>query len=449
MRFLLSFKNFFVFFILLLMPLFNVSAETMTLEGKLQVFIEDDLNGQYRYDYAIKLNNEQTISLDAKSATMLAGLKFGTPIQISGHYADNNVIESVMPPFIVESVMPTAVDKPLFQQAQVKMSNESLPAQKSIGILMMEFNDVKMGSQSSVKKLNNEMFNDWDSANNQYKANSEGKLSFKQDSNGDGRADIYGPVLVDVDASGLCDYSNWATQASNIALNEGIDMAQYDYKVFVFPRGTSCKWGGKGRLFCGDDCRAWVIPNWDTRVTKNLFAHELGHNLGMHHSATDFNNDHQVDEEYGEQSIMGWGFKTGTFNAPHRYHLGMYDAFPEALTTVQTSGLYPLTQLQNSYTVVAPQVLKVIKPSNNKEYFISLNGYDPLMNPNFIYMYQVSIHTFQGNSTRSLLISTLDSGEQFVDVDGEFDISVSELIQGFPASANITVNMVESPLLTH
>ena len=48
-------------------------------------------------------------------------------------------------------------------------------------------------------------------------------------------------------------------------------------------------------------------------------AHELGHNLGMWHSASDLNNDGIQDAEYGDNScIMGNAKNWRGINAPHR-----------------------------------------------------------------------------------------------------------------------------------
>lgn len=57
-------------------------------------------------------------------------------------------------------------------------------------------------------------------------------------------------------------------------------------------------------------------------------AHELGHNLGMWHSASDLNNDGIQDAEYGDNScIMGNAKNWRGINAPHRMCVFYFPTF--------------------------------------------------------------------------------------------------------------------------
>jgi hypothetical protein len=32
----------------------------------------------------------------------------------------------------------------------------------------------------------------------------------------------------------------------------------YPTKIYIVPRGPTCRWGGMGYVGCRDDCRVWV-----------------------------------------------------------------------------------------------------------------------------------------------------------------------------------------------
>jgi len=70
---------------------------------------------------------------------------------------------------------------------------------------------------------------------------------------------------------------------------------------------------------------------------QGTLAHELAHNLGMHHASSDWDDDNVLDAEYGEVSdTCGGGGWAGT-NAPHRIQMGWLK--PDAVKVVPSSGI--------------------------------------------------------------------------------------------------------------
>lgn len=155
--------------------------------------------------------------------------------------------------------------------------------------------------------------------------------------NSDGAVTLEGAVLgwYRIDASsGGCAYRTWATLARAAAAADataaGIDLTSGStLKVYAFPNASTCGWAGLGEL-PGDE--SWINNSMNLRVV----AHELGHNLGVHHAATRacttatgartpitsrIADDCTAYSEYGDPfSVMGSG--TNNHHAWHRAQLG-------------------------------------------------------------------------------------------------------------------------------
>ena len=90
----------------------------------------------------------------------------------------------------------------------------------------------------------------------------------------------------------------------------GIDAGEYTFRQIFHPPGGGRRWTGLGKIGCGHHsrlprpggCNAWYNTN---RNLVGLQAHELGHNLGLRHSAGEIRG---AFKEYGEyQSMLGSG----------------------------------------------------------------------------------------------------------------------------------------------
>src|SRR4051812_27839300 len=90
--------------------------------------------------------------------------------------------------------------------------------------------------------------------------------------------DVFGWYRIAGPTAG-CDVDTWAAQARAAVANDGKSLAGYDNVMFVFPDQASCNWAGLGEL-PGD--QTWLNGDISVRVA----AHELGHNLGLHHASS-------------------------------------------------------------------------------------------------------------------------------------------------------------------
>jgi M6 family metalloprotease-like protein len=110
-----------------------------------------------------------------------------------------------------------------------------------------------------------------------YSEESYGDVSLTGKLHSDG--DVFGWYTLDTPTAG-CDVDAWAAQAKDAAAAYGFSAAGYDHIVYAFPSQSSCGgWAGLGEL---PGSQSWMNGDISTRVV----AHELGHNMGLHHASS-------------------------------------------------------------------------------------------------------------------------------------------------------------------
>lgn len=153
------------------------------------------------------------------------------------------------------------------------------------------------------------------------------------------------------------------------ATNDGVDLSQYDRKVYIFPRTTSCGWAGLG-VVGGAKTRSWINGALSTLRTP---AHELGHNFGIYHSRllmcpTSPNTGDCTESEYGDGTDIMGAARTSHYNSHQKDRLGWLNYLVSPpITTVTASGTYTIdpyeTKTQN------PKALKVLKRTGTSDYY--------------------------------------------------------------------------------
>ncbi|HEX8204805.1 MAG TPA: hypothetical protein VF587_01975 [Solirubrobacteraceae bacterium] len=108
-----------------------------------------------------------------------------------------------------------------------------------------------------------------DSANAFYEEDSHGQVSFY--------GDVLGWYTIAAANTG-CDTGAVVAGAAQAAAEEGKALYGYAHVMFVVPPTEDCEWSGLGHL---NGPYSWINGTLDT----NVLAHELGHNLGVHHAA--------------------------------------------------------------------------------------------------------------------------------------------------------------------
>lgn len=213
---------------------------------------------------------------------------------------------------------------------------------------------------------------------------------------------VVGPYALNYSGSS-CDSTLWADAADAAVQADGINLNAFPRKVYVMP--SICSVAGIGEVG-SNPSRAWVFRC----DLPDVFAHELGHNLGMQHAAT-------PSGVYGDISdIMGGsGRPLRQINAPHKEQMGWIP--PQELVAVSNDGNYAIAPLElNPLNTVAPPALKIFKPDTNEHYYLSYRqriGFDVNLDL-FSYLDRTSVHSWSGAGNTNL-VAVLADGESFAD----------------------------------
>ena len=276
--------------------------------------------------------------------------------------------------------------------------------QKTI-VIAINFQNANL--ECSQSQIRGYVFDGTQSVNGMYQETSFGNLWFT--------GNVVGPYTINYNSSNACDYSAWATAADVAATAAGVTLSQYNRKVYVFSKVNGCGWAGLGTVG-GNPSRAWIA----TCDLADVYAHELGHNLGMQHASTDANNDDVADCEYCDNSdIMGYGgVGLRTLNAAHKEQMGWESA--SKIQNVSGNGVFNVAPLEySSLDTPYVQTLKILKPGTTEFYYFSYRrkvGYDVNMPTSCAD--RTSVHHYQGSSAKTFLVGTLPDSGSFTDASG-------------------------------
>jgi PA14 domain/Gametolysin peptidase M11 len=358
-----------------------------TLEVLVADYFDEDVSRTNYYlhvqDGSLKGNKIEILFSQTLSASLLTGDK----ISVSGNWVrQNNSSKLKVNDWFVEQAAP--------------IRTRGLQTRKAI-YLRINFSDLNATfSENQIvdKMLMNQ---DW------YKQASYGQLDFPTDVDSDGKPDVFSIVIPHTKAEG-CDAGAIQSKAVAAANAAGINMALYQHRVLILPP-SNCGWAGLGNVGCANSCTSWIAsPEWDL-----VYTHELGHNLGMHHSGTDTNDDGALESEYGDGSCpMGNIIDKGFFNAPHTFQMQWLTEAGENVKTVSASGEYILYAPGQNLTSLSPQIIR-IKRNADSFYYLS---YRP--NTEFDMLPRefgngVSIYRYSAGATQTGLIRTLSNGESW------------------------------------
>jgi hypothetical protein len=150
---------------------------------------------------------------------------------------------------------------------------EPEPGGRSLAVILVNFAG---GDEPwTPEQVRERVFTDADSASGFFREESYGQL-WLTGKTGNADGDVYGWYTIDAGTSG-CSWAAWASKAREAAAADGFDALDYQHVMYVFPRQWSCSWAGLAHM---PGTSSWINGDLSVRVT----AHELGHNLGIHHA---------------------------------------------------------------------------------------------------------------------------------------------------------------------
>ncbi|MEA2130852.1 MAG: hypothetical protein QOJ85_3743 [Solirubrobacteraceae bacterium] len=311
----------------------------------------------------------------------------------------------------------------------------------------------------TVAKVRQRIFTDPNSTNAFYKEDSYGDVSLVGKNRPDG--DVYGWYTVaspPTDPDYGCDVDAISQEADTAAAAAGFDPAGYDHIIYAFPSLDSCGWwAGLGEIV---GTRSWM----NGYIGPAVVAHELGHNMGLHHansfSCTDAGvpvaiSANCTSDEYGDPyDVMG--ADAWHNNAWHLRQIGFLK--PGNVQTVTANGTYTVN---STATRGGVQLLRVPQPGSTSLYYdMSLRSasgvFDDFVSTDPV-VQGVSIHLDpnpdQGRDpVQSQLIDTTPgSADGFDDAaltagrtfrDGDMAVTTESVVAG---TATVQVNLTPTP----
>jgi len=290
--------------------------------------------------------------------------------------------------------------------------------QKTV-VLLADFSDMPL--QCSKDQVRNTVFTDPNgkSVDGMYRAASEQRVSFS--------GDTFGPFRIAQSSTDACDVNTYEAALEAQAKAAGIDTSAYARKVYVLPSPNQCPFAGAGTV--GDTpSRAWIAQCG----LIDVYAHELGHNVGMQHAST-------PTSEYGDLSdYMGSGYGGIRLNnAAHLDQLGWRSA--DRIRQVTSSGVYDVAPLP----LIAAQslthnILKLARPGTKEFYYVSYRrrlGLDTDLQST--YKDKVSVHRAGALGSQTYLLGVLGVGQAYTDPDGT-SFSVTTITTDY-ASVQVSV----------
>jgi Gametolysin peptidase M11/NPCBM-associated, NEW3 domain of alpha-galactosidase len=261
-----------------------------------------------------------------------------------------------------------------------------------------------------------------------YRACSLGQVSLS--------GDVVGPFTIDFASTDACDPSGWLRATNDQAAANGVNVSAYVHRIYVMPRNTCpaagyAGIGGGSALIFGCD-----LPG--------LYAHELGHNLGMDHASTYASEYGDLTDPMGLSEILLKGV-----NAPHRHQLGWLGV--NRLQLVSQSGMYILAPLALDPAVAtAPQTILIMKRDTGEYYYLSYRaalGFDNYGQIDGWYVNRLSVHAYKGDgsASRTFLLAGLADGERYADSANGITVT---LMGHDPMQATVSVDFTSTCVST-
>jgi len=418
----------------------QTKKEPKKIRGEVSVSVADDF-AQHKSEHQVHVYDKASkkhIRLKLKSEKEALKFKTGQTIEVNGELDSAGELHLIGEPTVID------------ESSTDSSRTEPAGSQQKRNVLVILVNLQDGTAYRTKDTINTYMYAATNSVQHYFLDTTLGKINFYPDANGDSQPDIAGPVNVSLNGSGNCDYYGWATGAEAEATSLGFDLAKYQHRVFVLPGNTSCGWAGVANV---NGPRSWVRSGG-----VSVYAHELGHNLGMSHASTDPENDGVINSEYGDASCVMGSSSIKYLNSPHMIQMGVLSGYSGKVMSA-SSGVMSLGSMGlHPNETPHPQILTLKKSDTNEYYYLSYRtkiGYDN--NLTTTYLGGLNIHVYAGaGAAKTKFIKKLLPGEVFLDSKNGIEIaartiasdalSMDVAVSGTCVGVNPTVSFTDTKL---
>lgn len=284
-------------------------ADPVTLSGTLEVTHEDTPGGPVPITVLSTADGPQVVTFAPDQPVPPNGAELDVRGNVTGDTLAATSVEVTGPSLAVPGT--TAADGAAAQ---------TTTAARTVAIVVITFANGTVPAYSDAT-LRGVLVSNSNSVSSYFSEQSWGRVAFSGITNPGG--DIF-RVSIASNPTSACAWATWGTQADAAV---GRSLAGYNHVIYVFNSGGLCGFAGLAYM---PGSKVYV----DNAFQLSVVAHELGHNLGVHHAAAlrchvgstvvAFANTANActSSEYGDPyDIMGQS-ATNQQNAFHKYQSG-------------------------------------------------------------------------------------------------------------------------------
>jgi len=319
-------------------------SQPETVSGVFQVVVVEDLRkgapaAMESLQYSL-LTGKEALRLIFEDPQDAAKIATGSVVEVTGYRGGKQFA-------VPTNVAPNARPEPHIRAMSTALAPKTV-GQRKVAVLLVNFqNDQRELIDSAT--ASSEIFGD---TNSYYQENSYGNLSIV--------GDVYGYLTLSVtsacnqlgltDTTGGAGFTDIENAATAAAQNTGINLDAYDTVFIIGPELDSCQAGAElAATIGGTPGFVEYITRPTPTLSDHFLAHEIGHNLGLHHarflncgSAVYENNALNLCGyvEYGDFDVMGQSSNSSFhFNSVFKEFLGWLQ--PQVVTATGTYQLAP------------------------------------------------------------------------------------------------------------
>ncbi len=310
----------------------NLMAQPVEKVGKLElIYVDTDVPAQSHIRYFVIEGNQSTeLFLPANTNSRL--LQSGDKVSVKG-WQFNSAQQSVSHNRLLVNQDISGLEVlAAGSQGATSTSTTSVlsgtTGEQKVLVLLLNFQDNAAAQPWSLQEVEQMVFGQ---VNDYYQETSYGQTWLS--------GDVRGYYTLPVNTS--CDYFGIDSYAQQAAIDNGIDLNQYQRLIYMLPENESCGWRGQGTVG-GNPSRAWL----NGELNLMTIGHELGHNLGLKHAkelscGSGYISEDCVAITYGDTlDIMGKS--EAHFNVFNKERLGWLTPERGEIITADADGSYML-----------------------------------------------------------------------------------------------------------